>query len=71
MDAPVDIPYAEIERMADDLEAGARGEGIDDNNHRFVIQRFVSRSSGAVYDCLFPATGAPRCALIPPAPATK
>jgi hypothetical protein len=66
MDGPVDVPYAEIERMMSDLEATARGEGIGDGNERFIIQRYVSKSTGAIYDCLFAGTEAPKCALIPP-----
>lgn len=67
MDGPVDIPYAEIERMMGDLEATVRGEGLGEGNERFIIQRYVSKSTGAVYDCLFAGAEPPRCALIPPA----
>ena len=74
MDGPVDIPYAEIERMMGDLEATVRGEGMGDGNERFIIQRYVSKSTGAVYDCLFGGAEPPKCALMPPAgdaPGTK
>ena len=67
MDGPVDIPYAEIERMMGDLEATVRGEGFGDGNERFIIQRYVSKTTGAIYDCLFAGAEPPQCALIPPA----
>jgi hypothetical protein len=65
MEGPVDIPYAEIERMMGDLEATVRGEGLGEGNQRFIIQRYVSKSTGAVYDCLFAGVEPPKCALIP------
>jgi hypothetical protein len=74
MDGPVDVPYAEIEAIMGDLEATVRGEGLGKSNERFIIQRYVSKSTGAVYDCLFAGSEAPQCALIPPlrdAPGTK
>jgi hypothetical protein len=74
MDGPVDIPYAEIEKMMGDLEPTIRGEGIGEGNERFIIQRYVSKSTGAVYDCLFEGAEPPICGLIPPAgdaPGTK
>jgi hypothetical protein len=42
MDGPVDIPYAEIEKMMGDLEPTIRGEGIGEGNERFIIRRYVS-----------------------------
>jgi hypothetical protein len=42
MDGPVDIPYAEIERMMGDLDATIRGEGMGEGNERFIIQRYVT-----------------------------
>jgi hypothetical protein len=68
VEGPVEIPYAEIERMMGDLEATVRGEGMGEGNERFIIQRYVSKSTGAVYDCLFEGTAAPRCAIIPSSP---
>jgi hypothetical protein len=67
MDGPVDIPYAEIETMMGDLEPTMRGEGIGEGNERFTIRRYISKSTGAVYDCLFEGAQPPKCALIPAA----
>ena len=66
MTAPIDIPYADIMKMMDDLVRGPLGEGFEPGR-RFAIQRYTSRTTGKVYDCVFVGGEEPKCAEIPDA----
>jgi len=62
MDQPVDVPYATIQMMPD-LTATMSGEATGSNGERYMIQRYVSKTTGKVYECVFPASPAvPKCA---------
>ena len=66
MDQPVDVPFAIIQSMPD-LAQVATSDGTTGDGRRFAIYRYVSKTTGRVYECVF-MTGeqTPRCAEFPP-----
>ena len=69
MDQPVDVPYAMIQMMPD-LAETISGEGTDGQGRRFMLQRYVSKTTGRVYECVFMSgTDMPKCAEFPGAEA--
>ncbi len=65
MDLPADVPYAMIQMMPD-LEQTVSGEGTDGQGRRFMIQRYVSKTTGRIYDCVISAgADMPKCAEMP------
>lgn len=63
MQAAIEIPFAALEAMMDDLERGPIGEGTDGDGRRFSITRYTSRSSGKRYDVIYTSglDAPPRC----------
>ena len=61
-----DVPYAMIQMMPD-LEPTVMGEGTDDQGRKYMIQRYVSKTTHKVYECRFPASGDPACVELPDA----
>jgi hypothetical protein len=65
VDLPADVPYAMIQMMPD-LQQTVSGEGTDAEGKRFMIQRYVSKTTGKIYDCVFSADAdMPKCAEMP------
>ena len=66
MAAAFDVPYTMVQMMPD-LVPTVMGEGTDDQGRKYMIQRYVSKTTHKVYECHFPAAGDPTCAELPDA----
>jgi hypothetical protein len=64
MDQPVDVPYAMIQMMPD-LVPTLSGEGKDGQGRQFMIQRYTSKTTGKIYECVFLGSEMPKCAEMP------
>jgi hypothetical protein len=64
MAAAIDVPYTMVQMMPD-LVPTVMGEGTDDQGRKFMIQRYVSKTTHKVYECRLPASGDPTCAEMP------
>ena len=61
MAAAFDVPYTMVQMMPD-LVPTVMGEGTDDQGRKYMIQRYVSKTTHKVYECHLPAAGDPTCA---------
>jgi hypothetical protein len=60
MDQSVEIPYAVIQSMGD-LAPTQVTEGSDGKGNPVMIQRYVAKSDGRIYDCAFRVDVPPLC----------
>jgi hypothetical protein len=60
MDQPVEVPYAVVQAMGDIVPTEVT-EGTDGRGQPVMIQRYVAKSDGRIFDCVFRLDEQPLC----------